>query len=412
MSRLHRFFCALATLAFLAPAPAAAHELIGANLNTLADFSRNQEYVDLVRQSREFGSFADPFNTVIAVGPDGWPTGDFGITLLGGGQGNVQGIGGTYKVIFNGRATVTSAAFGSVANATYDAATNTSRLDVVFPADGDTLALRFAVMPGAATNAVKNLRVIRPGFEPANAPTYTPAWQAHVSRFRILRFMDWLSTNDKANAIVTWADRPTLEKKRTEANGARWEAIVELANTVNRDIWINVPVRANDEYVRNLATLLRDSLNPGLNVYVEYSNELWNGAFPQFAIQRDLAIAEAQGNPGSPLRYDGTTDTSTWAFRRVGKRLKEISDIFASVWGAAAINTRVRPVLAGPPRCSTRSEEHLISSPRPPTTRRPTKRPASAWSRSSPACRPPRTTRPAATRTSTSSTRRWAPGTA
>jgi len=88
MSRLHRFFCALATLAFLAPAPAAAHELIGANLNTIADFSRNQEYVDLVRQSREFGSFADPFNTVIAVGPDGWPTGDFGITLLGGGQAN------------------------------------------------------------------------------------------------------------------------------------------------------------------------------------------------------------------------------------------------------------------------------------------------------------------------------------
>jgi hypothetical protein len=332
--------------ALFALTPAAAHELVGANLNGIADFSRNQEYVDLMRQARAFGSFSDPFNTVIPVGADGWPSGDFGVTLLGGGQANVAGIGGTYKVIFSGRATVTSAAAGTVANQTYDPATNLSRADVVFPADGEALALRFAVVPGAATNAVKNLRVIRPGFDADNPPTYTTAWLAHVSRFRVLRFMDWLVTNHEANAIVTWEDRPTLQKKRSEAGGARWEAIVELANTVSRDIWINIPVRANDDYVRNLATLLRDTLNPQINVYIEYSNELWNGAFDQFAIQRDLAVAEAS-NPGSPLRFDGSTDTSRWAFRRVGKRSKEISDIFRSVWGAAAINTRIRMVLAG-----------------------------------------------------------------
>jgi hypothetical protein len=109
-----------------------------------------------------------------------------------------------------------------------------------------------------------------------------------VSRFRILRFMDWLSTNHSANAIVSWADRPTRDRKPTEAEGARWETIVELANTVRRDPWINIPVRANDDYVRNLATLLRDTLDPALAVYVEYSNEIWNGTFDQFAINRDL----------------------------------------------------------------------------------------------------------------------------
>jgi hypothetical protein len=325
--------------------PAAAHDRLGANLNLIADFTRNHEFVDVMRQAREFGSFSDPFNTVIPVGPDGWPTGDFGVTLMAA-QSGVAGLAGTYRVIFNGRATVTSAASGTVGAATYNEAANETRLDLAFPADGDTMALRFAVTPGSPANAVKNLRVIRPGFDPASHPTFTPTWLAHVSRFRVLRFMDWLSTNHRANAIVGWADRPTLDKKRTDAEGARWETVIELANTARRDPWINIPVRASDDYVRNLATLLRDTLDPSLNVYVEYSNELWNGTFDQFAIHRDLAAAEA-ASPSSVLRFDGATDPNQWTFRRVGKRTKEIADIFASVWGAGAINNRVRVVLAG-----------------------------------------------------------------
>ena len=331
--------------ALLAGVPARAHELMGANLNQIADFTRNHEFVDVMRQSREFGSFADPFNTVIAVGPDGWPTGDFGVTLMAA-QAGVGGLAGTYRIVFNGRATVTSAASGTVGTPAYDPARNETRLDFTFPADGDTMALRFAVEPGSAANAVKNLRVIRPGFNVDGHPTFTPEWLSHVSRFRILRLMDWLSTNHRANTIVSWSDRPASERKRTDAEGARWETVVELANATGRDIWINIPVRANDDYVRNLATLLRDTLGANIRVYVEYSNELWNGQFDQFHIQRELAAAEA-ASPSSPLRYDGATDPNLWAFRRVGKRLKEIGDVFASVWGASAINDRVRLVLAG-----------------------------------------------------------------
>ena len=79
--------------ALLAAAPVRAHELVGANLNQIADFTRNHEFVDVMRQSREFGSFADPFNTVIALGPDGWPTGDFGVTLMAAQAGGRAKIG-------------------------------------------------------------------------------------------------------------------------------------------------------------------------------------------------------------------------------------------------------------------------------------------------------------------------------
>jgi hypothetical protein len=53
-----------------------------------------------------------------------------------------------------------------------------------------------------------------------------------------------------------------------------------------------------------------------------------------------------KANPRSPLAYDNTTNIYYWGWRRIALRIKEISDIFGSVWGAGAINNRVRPVLA------------------------------------------------------------------
>jgi hypothetical protein len=57
---------------------------------------------------------------VIPVGADGWPTGDFGVTLMAA-QAGVAGLAGTYRVVFNGRATVTPAASGTVGASSYDA---------------------------------------------------------------------------------------------------------------------------------------------------------------------------------------------------------------------------------------------------------------------------------------------------
>jgi hypothetical protein len=34
-------------------------------------------------------------------------------------------------------------------------------------------------------------------------------------------------------------------------------------------MWINVPAHATDDYISQLAALLRKNLNPDLNIYVE-----------------------------------------------------------------------------------------------------------------------------------------------
>ncbi len=78
---------------------------------------------------------------------------------------------------------------------------------------------------------------------------------------------------------------------------------------------------------------------------MEYSNEVWNDGFYQAGMNRAAAVNEVAAG-GSNLSFDGNTGDVTLGDRRVAKRLKEISDIFSQVFGASAINTRIRPVLA------------------------------------------------------------------
>lgn len=82
--------------------------------------------------------------------------------------------------------------------------------------------------------------------------------------------MDWTNTNSQKD--VEWAGR-TLPSWRTyTGNGVAWEEVIKLANTLGKNVWINVPHLASNDYILQLATLFKSSLNPNLKIYVEYSN--------------------------------------------------------------------------------------------------------------------------------------------
>jgi hypothetical protein len=104
--------------------------------------------------------------------------------------------------------------------------------------------------------------------------------------------MDWGKTN--FNPLETWADRTRPNHyTQTRSQGASLEYMVQLSNLLAQDIWICIPAEADDEYVRNTARLLRDSVNDGLKIYVEYSNETWNGIFSQTSYVSDRGEALA-----------------------------------------------------------------------------------------------------------------------
>lgn len=325
-----------------APEPAGpAKELLGANPPPITDYSRTHVYVDLLHQARRFGTPEAPWDEKALLDEDGWPRGDFGVLLLTG-QAGVAGIAGTYKVSFTGQAKVSAVASpATLHNPHYDPDKNLATLDVDLPVGADQLALAFT----QTGSGIRNLKVIRPGYDASNPPLFTRAFLDHIARFKTLRFMDWLRTNN--NPVRYWTNRTTPENTHyASRNGVPWEHIVELSKQTGQDIWINIPVAADDDYVLQLARLLHGSLNPQRRIYVEYSNEVWNGQFKQHASNFDMAEAEVRDDPASPLAYDGKKDRATVGYRRIAKRGKEISDIFRSVYGAAAMMTTIRPVFA------------------------------------------------------------------
>ena len=117
--------------------------------------------------------------------------------------------------------------------------------------------------------------------------------------------------------------RPTgpTQRETTQAGQKTFEKIsfkahFSAANMLDKDLWVNVPHKASDDYVRNLAQLLKDNLEPDRVVYVEYSNEVWNGIFDQNGENLAMAVAEVNSPGGSPLNADGETNQIYWGWRR------------------------------------------------------------------------------------------------
>ena len=320
---------------------------LGGNLNGLCDWNRDRPFNDVFKMNRGFSSDpAIPWSVNVPLTDSlGWPLQDFGVIVM---VDMDSSMGGSYQILFHGQATLSPVASGfNVQNMVYDAPSNTSTADLVYPnniSNGQQMMLSFTNTQYAnGVAGVKNIRILKPGIAP-NGPTFDQRFLNHISRFSNLRFMDWHATN--ANTDSLWSDRCLLTSTTQTGNqGVAWEYCIELANTAQKDLWINIPHKATDGYISQLANLLKSTLDTGLHVYVEYSNEVWNWGFQQS--HWNLAQAKAEAiQPGNPLNYDQANDQYTWNYRRIAKRGKEISDIFKTVFGPAEINRHIRVVYA------------------------------------------------------------------
>lgn len=97
--------------------------------------------------------------------------------------------------------------------------------------------------------------------------------------------------------------------------------IFELCNQTQSDAWVCIPHRATDNFITEFANLLQDSLDPGLKIYVEYSNEVWNGIFTQNSYAENMAIT---------LGYTGQPWEQGWKY--YAKRTADVHQIFENVF--------------------------------------------------------------------------------
>lgn len=312
---------------------------LGCGLEGIADWSRSNAFVDLMKQARAFGTADQPWNPPVPLDAKGWPADDFGVVLAS--WGDMKATGGVYKISFVCATTPQiqlTASPGTISNIKRNATSGVVTADLTYPEGGTQLMLSFRQTKGG----VRNLRVLRPGY--TSADVFTKPFLEHLKRFQTLRFMDWASTN--GSVITSWSQRaipasPSYAATSTPGS-VPWEVCIDLCNLLQKDAWINVPHMADDAYVKQLALLFKKRLSPSLHLYVEYSNEVWNWGFAQ--ANWNLATAKAEVAAGnSILNFDNVNNDGVWAARRIAKRIKEISDTFRKTY--VNLDT-VRPVLA------------------------------------------------------------------
>ncbi len=335
----------LALFALSAPAgaqstsPGGGYDRLGINLTDVVDFSSEWVFVDVfnharpwISQDQGFIGFG-PFDNMqpIATTPEGWPLlapGQAVATLmLNGIDGNYPG--GTYVVEYDGTGELLFGNDASIASQT------PGRIELnVNPGNG---GIYFKLNASDNSDPVRNINVVMPGFEDTfEDQVFHPLFIERLDHYGVVRFMNWGRINN--SEISSWSDRPTpdLYSQATDG-GVSLEYMIELLNRTGKSGWFCVPHLADDNYVTQMATLLRDNLRPDVQVYLEYSNEVWNNIYTQYDYAFTNGIIEGLA-PGAGNEWQAT---NYW----YSKRAVQMFNIFDNVFGAQS--GRVTSVMGG-----------------------------------------------------------------
>lgn len=367
---------------------------LGMNLYRFADFSRQWILADAFKQTRwvsgkKWGDWnclgANGQPLPLALDANGWVT-SLGVCSTGAQQvadTNVFSGGamlpGHYVVKYNGQGVLKYSA---------PKVSSAPGRDVVnVPATGN---FWLQIESTNASNYIRDIRVYMPGGscteDPAKGcatdadctatciPYETGQRRFHHSvlanvrgKFSIVRYMDMMCTNGPTSPSApspwtTWSSYPTVGA--AQWNGvtpANWqglcgslpaEIIAEFSEATNTDPWVNIPHRADDNWVTTFAQTLLAGLSPGRRVYVEHSNEVWNFVHAQHDIaaqrcpsyQDLIAGCQADTIPGNGVPCDGfpqSVPKNQSCFQATtrghSERTVEAHNLFAQVFGASRV---------------------------------------------------------------------------
>jgi hypothetical protein len=305
----------------------------GINLEGNGYGTAGPTWVDVSKLLNGWGQLASPW-----VADPNIPVDPYGYPLVDAGTGTpMNGYPlGTYNLSYEGSGTVTIFGLGHLAGPITTAGNVHTGQIIVDKTNEATGQLLYVILTGVdPTNPIRNLHIYMPGYDASNAPTFAPEFLDRLRPFSTIRFMKWMRT--EGSPVAHWSDRtPTTTLLQSGNAGVAYEYMVELANTTHKDIWVNVPVLADDNYIHQFARLIRDHLDPGLKVYVEYGNELWAPG----SVDYNELVAAARANTALPPGSDYELAARQNAFM-----IRKIGQIFRSELGDRS--AAVRPVLNG-----------------------------------------------------------------
>lgn len=174
----------------------------------------------------------------------------------------------------------------------------------------------------------------------AGSNPWNSTFLEELKPYSVLRFMDWSHTNNSQE--TTWSQRSQPEVPATPKEPLAWEWTIDLCNRLNKDLWVNVPHGADANYAKKLAELIHGRLDPELSVYVEWSNESWNGGFEQAKFAKKQGARLGFDEPGA--------DYHVYAAVRVFEQ-------FEQIYGSD--DARLVTVIAGQAVNTWLTERHL-----------------------------------------------------
>ncbi len=323
---------AVAVFAIACPAAPTTKPSLGINLSGPADWNTELPFVDVFRLARPWISQreGEPWGKgpPLALDENGWVTkldadcsAETPLCTIQGGH----YPSGVYTVLYDGEGKISF---------TNGAVTSSSAGKLLINVDSSKGGFFLKINQTNPANYVRNIRVIMPGFadvyekEPFH-PAFLKRWQG-VS---CIRFMDWMNTN--GSKIAKWPDRPTPANATYCGKGVSLEVMIDLANRQKADPWFCMPHLADDDFVRSFARMVKDKLDPNLKVYVEYSNEVWNGMFEQ---------SRWAGQQGQKLAFAEKPWEAAWKF--TAYRSVQTFKIWEDVFGGRSRLVRVLPTQA------------------------------------------------------------------
>lgn len=322
---------------------------LGTNVSLISDWSTELPFVDQFRTSRPWlsgpGAYGGLDQRPIDVDARGWvrsllPQQAAKTLLL---WENPHAPSGRYTVLYEGTGEI--AYFGGVDGHVVERRPGRDVIDWDPPRHGQDFGL--AIVRTDPADPIRNIRVLLPGGsceddervycdertacasgarclpheETYETRIWNPRFLEQLDLYGVIRFMNWQATND--STVSRWEERARLEDIRwSTGKGFPLEVLIDLANLLDVDAWICMPHLADDRFVREAARLVASRLEPERRVYVEYSNEVWNGIFRQAEHARQQG---ARARLGGSDEYRGQI---RWYARRARQVFRAFSEGF------------------------------------------------------------------------------------
>ncbi|MFM7008836.1 MAG: hypothetical protein ACKO0Z_05820, partial [Betaproteobacteria bacterium] len=250
--------------------------------------------VTMMPKPNSDGSYTGIGN-LVSVRPNGWPSTNFSLSFAAPAGAFDSGV---YACQFVGTADV-SAGNATLVGMTHSSVTNKTTFSMQISATDTPLYTYAGNNPPPIVKGTKNvslsfanlssdfsnLEIMRAFNNNVTYPLgysgkFTTEWLARVNRYARHRYLNNPRTNDSLE--LRWGDRSGTNWWGASDYWGSWEFAFDHSEATGKDMWINIPHMANDDYVLNLAQMAYARVgSSGRNIVLEYSNELWNSLFDQ-----------------------------------------------------------------------------------------------------------------------------------